>query len=56
MNDEPEEGELDVRVNYIKLAQWLNNIKHFVSKIEAELDRAAREQGLSKERRKEGRL
>ena len=54
-------GELDVRVNYIKLAQWIKISKYILEKIERELDVAGIQAGLkiqerrkNKDRRKNG--
>ncbi len=36
-----EHGELDVRVNYIKVMQWTKQARYFLDKIEHHLDEAA---------------
>lgn len=38
--DRTERGDIDVTLNYIKIGQYLNMIKYFTKKIEAEMDRA----------------
>lgn len=49
-----EKGELDVRVNYIKVGQWAKQAKYFLDKITQHLDEAALKQNGQRLERRNG--